>query len=151
MERLLLLLNRNGYITVILLIMGGFALASCNSTDGGDTSLVEYSGDFIKASDNVTTSATGSATATIDTDTHEVTFEAQWQGLSSPVAAMHFHDNGPVIHGIEGWQAATTGSVSGTVNFSAGEADDLEAGMVYIQIHTESYPGGEVVAPLTRQ
>lgn len=140
------------YTMAFLLCIAGFAVTSCNSTDNDDDStLVEYSGDFIESNNDVTTSATGSTTVTFNTETREVTFTVEWEGLTSPVVGMHFHDAGPVIHGIDGWQAATSGSVSGTVTFSAEEAADLAAGEVYTQIHTETYPGGEVVAPLARK
>jgi hypothetical protein len=134
-----------------LLCITGITFSSCStSNDDNEPAMVEYSGDIIPSNNEVTTSATGSATAIYNPENHEVTFEVMWQGLSTPVIAMHFHDDGPVIHDIEGWEAETSGSVSGMVTFSADEAADLAAGDVYVQIHTEDYPGGEVVSPLAK-
>jgi hypothetical protein len=62
---------------------------------------------------------------------------------------MHFHDNGPVIIGIENFSATTSGSLSGKATFTADQVNDLKAGKIYVQIHTENYPGGEIIATLT--
>lgn len=141
------------HVTAFLLLFVCFGLTACgtDNDDDDEPELEEYSGDFIPSDGEVTTSATGSATATINLDTREVSYDASWADLSSAVIAMHFHDAGPVIHDIEGWEAETSGSVSGSVTFSAQEAADLAEGDVYIQIHTETYPGGEVIAPLLRE
>lgn len=135
-----------------LFIVTGIAISSCSTgnDDNNEPTMVVYSGAFIPSNAEVTTSASGTTTATLNTETMEVSFEVVWEGLSSPVVGMHFHNDGPVIHGIDGWEAETSGSVSGTVTFSANEASDMAAGDVYTQIHTEDYPGGEVVSPLTK-
>ncbi|MEX0684389.1 MAG: CHRD domain-containing protein [Balneolales bacterium] len=143
------LLQYRGLIACMLLITS-LAMSSCSTdSDDDDEQMIEYSGTFIPANDNVTTSASGTTSATLNQDTREITYDVEWQGLTTPVSNMHFHDDGPVIHGIDGWDEATSGSVSGTVTFSADEVTDLEAGDVYVMIHTQEYPGGEVIAILT--
>lgn len=145
------LLKIRGYALACLLLITGFAMSSCStdSDDDSEPTMIDYSGTFIPANDDVTTSASGTTTATFDLETRELTYDIEWEGLTTPVSNMHFHDDGPVIHGIDGWDEATSGSVSGTVTFSADEAADLEAGDVYVQIHTQEFPGGEVIAILT--
>lgn len=143
---------KNRWVAIVcLLIITGIAISSCSTGNDDDgPTMVEYSGDLIPSSGDVTTSASGTATATFNSETREVTYEVVWTGLSTAVIAMHFHDDGPVIHGIDGWDAETSGNVSGAVTFSQEESADLAAGDVYVQIHTEDYPGGEVVYPLTK-
>ncbi|MEX0646935.1 MAG: CHRD domain-containing protein [Balneolaceae bacterium] len=138
--------------TLCLLFIAGFAVTSCgtDNDDDDDPIFEEYSGDFIPSSGDVSTSASGTTSAEFNTETREVEFHVEWEDLSSPVIGMHFHQDGPVIHGIEGWSEETSGSVSGMVTFSSEEAAGLAAGDVYTQIHTEDFPGGEVVAFLNK-
>lgn len=135
-----------------MILLMGLGLSACSDDDEmmENDPTVDYSGNFTASGDNVNTSATGSATAVFNTETRELSYEVQWQGLTSPVVNMHFHDDGPVIYDIEGWAAATSGSVSGMVTLKSGEAADLAAGKIYVQIHTETYPPGEVIATLTK-
>lgn len=146
-------LNNQFSVIVCLLLIAGLVIISCgtDSNDDDEPEPEAYSGDFIPAGDDVTTSASGETTATLDPETRELSFTVVWEDLSSPVVAMHFHDDGPVIHDIDGWEAETSGSVTGTITFSAGEVADLADGDVYTQIHTEEYPGGEVISPLTEE
>lgn len=137
----------------ILIILFFFGLTSCG--DDSDTEemvdmKVNYSANFVKANDNVTTSATGSATATYDPATMELSYSATYSGLGSNVANMHFHNDGPVMVGIPGFTQSTGGSVSGTITLTSQQVSDLAAGKIYIQIHTVDYPGGEVIATLTK-
>lgn len=137
----------------MLMLIVGAALVACSKEDDmPDPGMqpVMYSGDFMESNDEVNTEASGDVEATFNPETMELTFNVAWQNLSTPVSAMHFHDDGPVIHGIDGWDAALSGSVSGKVTLSTEEAADLSAGKIYVQIHTETYPGGEVVALLTK-
>lgn len=137
---------KHSWISIpLLLVIIGFTLSSCGS-DSDDSNLIEYSGTFVATGNNVETNGTGMAEATYNSETGVVTYEAEWSGLTTQATNMHFHLNGPVIHGIDGWPAATSGSVSGSVTFSLAEAAALAAGDVYIMIHTQTYPGGEVNA-----
>lgn len=152
MKPIIQLLKNQRYLFVCLLLITGVAISSCgtDNDDDDEPELEEYSGDFIASDDEVTTSATGSTTATFDPETRELTYQVEWEGLSSPVVGMHFHDAGPVIHEIEGWDEDISGSVSGTATLSESEANDLANGDIYTQIHTEDFPGGEVISPLNR-
>lgn len=138
--------SRSLTFAVLFLITTGLTVTSCNIFGSDDDeNETEYSGTF-EPNGTIDTDATGSVELTYNSETGEVDFEVEWQGLTSPVNNMHFHDDGPVIHGIDGWDAATSGSVSGIVTFSAQEAADMAAGDVYVMIHTENFPGGEIRA-----
>jgi hypothetical protein len=131
-------------ITILILFVG---LSSCKKNDTTIMSTTSsYSGNFVKSTATVVTSGTGTVTATFDKTTSVLTYTINWSGLGSNVAAMHFHDAGPVIYPITGFPAATSGSVSGTVTFTTAQAADLAAGKIYAQIHTTSIPSGEILA-----
>ncbi|MEX1269632.1 MAG: CHRD domain-containing protein [Balneolaceae bacterium] len=148
MKNIIHLLKNKKYAILLLLFFPVFAL-SCAETGDERSSMEEYSGNFIPPDNEVSTSASGNAIGIFDPETSDLSFEVEWEGLTTPVTNMHFHNEGPVIHGIDGWEAETSGRVSGTVTLSEEEEADLAAGNIYIQIHTEEYPGGEVIAPLT--
>lgn len=139
--------------TALLMVLFFVGLTSCGDDSDTDEMVdmkVNYSGDFVQANSEVTTSATGSATATYDPATMELSYSATYSGLGSNVANMHFHNDGPVMVGIPGFAESTGGSVSGKVSLTSQQATDLAAGKIYIQIHTVDYPGGEVIATLTK-
>lgn len=135
-------------ITVFVLLI---SLASCSDDDETVTdSKIKYSGTFVKSGDTIQTSATGTATATYDPTTMVLSYKLTWSGLTSNAAAMHFHDAGPVIIPITGFDQATSGSYSGSDTLTAAYAADLAAGKIYAQIHTVNIPGGEIKATLTK-
>lgn len=112
---------------------------------------VNYLGSFVRSNDQVTTSATGNATANFNPSSGELTYSISWNNLGSAPIDMHFHDAGPIIHEITGFTSAKQGTLSGEVTLTAGQANDLAAGKIYIQIHSETFPGGEVIATLTKE
>lgn len=146
------LLKGAGYIALFAIALMCFLPACSKKKDSNPkpTNLVNYSGNFVRSSANVTTSASGTTTATFNTDTRVLTYKLTWNGLGSAPVGMHFHDNGPIIVPIEGFPVAVSGTYSGTATLTAQQATDLAAGMIYSQIHTATYPGGEVIATLTR-
>ncbi|KOH43356.1 CHRD domain-containing protein [Sunxiuqinia dokdonensis] len=139
--------------TAVLVILFFVGMTSCGDDSDPEEMVdmkVNYSADFVKANDEVTTSATGSATATYDPATMELSYSATWSGLGSNAVNMHFHNDGPVMVGIPGFPEATGGTVSGTISLTSQQASDLAAGKIYMMIHTVDYPGGEVNATLTK-
>jgi len=138
------------YLTCfILLLFLGFSSACSDDDEEEDMTMVAYTGSFVKAKDTVTTSATGTVSATFNTETLQLSYTVTWSGLGSEVTNMHFHDAGPVAAGITGFPTTTSGSVSGAVTLTAEQALDLAAGQIYVQIHTSNYLGGEIIATLT--
>jgi len=124
-------------------------------------------------------SGNGTFTATLDTVTNVFTYTGQFSGLTSNVNNGHIH--GPFTPGgaattagvilnfntlpgatFTGLNAATSGSVAGTVTLVAGtqisatvNGDSLKklllAGLTYVNIHTTTNPGGEIRAQLLKQ
>lgn len=140
-------------LSVVLISLALLAgLSSCKKNETTTTNAngkVNYSGSFVKSSDAVVTSATGTVTGTFDPTTMMLSYKITWSGLGSNAAAMHFHDNGPVIDEITGFSATASGTQTGTVTFSNPQVADLQAGKIYVQIHTVNFPAGEIKATLT--
>jgi hypothetical protein len=140
-------------VALLLLLCGGLVAASCNkdddSKDNGNANKQSFSSSFTKSDNAVQTSATGTLTATFDPGTMNLSYSVNWHDLSSKAVGMHIHDNGPIIIPIEGLQMDVSGSFSGTAKLTAEQAADLSAGKLYVQIHTENFPSGEVIAPFT--
>ncbi len=144
----------NRYCFLVPLIM------VCNSCDKGysgtstannTSNNVNYSGSFMKADPNDSTNATGNVTASFNTVSHLIDYKINWNGLTTVPVAMHFHDNGPIIVKISNFTVGLNGSATGSASFTATQAADLLSGYIYIMIHTQKYPNGEIMATLTKQ
>jgi hypothetical protein len=106
--------------------------------------------------------ATGTITFTFDQSTSTSTWSETFSGLSSPATAAHIHSPAPpgvnaaVQVPFTGVPAATSGSFSGTsttINSrtAAQFANDLLTGMAYANIHSSTFPGGEIRGQLICQ
>ena len=89
---------------------------------------------------------TGSATMTLDTVSNLFSWNINWSGLVAPETIAHFH--GPALPnqnaGVQvGFDHTTNPSIGNAVLVDFQEAD-LLAGLWYINIHTEAFPGGEI-------
>ena len=95
--------------------------------------------------------ATGFASVTLDDVTNLLSWNLSWTDdlLSGPAQAMHFHGPAPV--GVNAGVQVNIGAISGITSPTIGsatitqaQADDLLAGLWYINIHTGEFPGGEI-------
>lgn len=141
--------SQSATIVIIVFFVGFASCKKDSSMNANSNAKVNYSGTFVKSSDAVTTAATGTVTGTFDPATMTLAYSITWSGLGSNVAAMHFHDNGPVIDEITGFSATASGTLTGTVTFINTQVADLQAGKIYVQIHSVNIPGGEIKATLT--
>ena len=72
-----------------------------------------------------------------------------FEGMRSPATAAHLHlgkvtgVGGGVIHDLTVTKA-TSGSISGSVDLTPAEAEALRKGMIYVQIHSEGAPDGNL-------
>lgn len=143
-----------GYVFPFMMLLLTVGFVSCSDDDDDEPAptptMVNYSGNFVKSNDNVTTTASGTTTATYNTTTRELSYILTWTGLGSDPVGMHFHDAGPIIIPIENFPVAVSGTYSGKATLTVEQANDLEAGRIYSQIHTVNFPGGEVIATLTK-
>jgi Cu/Zn superoxide dismutase len=102
----------------------------------------------------VPSTATGSATITVDTATNTVHYSVQFSGLSSGLTASHIHQgaagtNGPVVVPFAIGTAAgqTSGSFSGDnttapMTIVAELASNPSA--FYVNVHSTTFPAGEI-------
>ncbi|MCZ6794793.1 MAG: CHRD domain-containing protein, partial [Planctomycetota bacterium] len=96
------------------------------------------------APDPVDTAASGSASFTYDPGTRELSFDITFSGLSSPESNAHIHDGdfgvaGGVIHPLPAGSPKV-----GSVTLSEAEEARLLAGGLYVNIHSDRYPSGEI-------
>jgi large repetitive protein len=97
------------------------------------------------------TNASGTFTAEVST-TGAMTMTVNFSGLTTPVTVAHLHtgafgSNGPVAVDLIPavlQSGVTSGNFTGTVQLTAAQIASLKAGDLYINIHTSTYPGGEI-------
>jgi len=95
--------------------------------------------------------ATGFATVTLNSLETMITVDMFWSGLSAPATASHLHGpagpgvNAPVVFSLTGVSGFVSGSISGEVfAITPTEVSWLENGLMYVNIHTSVFPGGEI-------
>ena len=95
------------------------------------------------------TNSTGSGTATVslDTTTHEITYDVTFSGFASAVAAAHIH--GPAAAGKNAGVVVPLGNnptspIHGSAKLTAEQQQQLTAGQYYVNVHTKNHPGGAI-------
>jgi uncharacterized protein YjdB len=90
--------------------------------------------------------ATGSGTFVIDTEANTLTFDIQYSGLTSVETVAHIHGpagvglNAPPVFDLP----ATLGTKTGTWNYPENLEADILAGNMYVNVHTQLFPNGEI-------
>lgn len=95
----------------------------------------------------------GRLTATLNTDTNELTYRVTYEHLTGPAMAAHFH--GPAAPGANAGPQVPVAKpldspISGMAMLTPEQAKDLMAGMWYFNIHTMQNPGGEIRGQITK-
>lgn len=99
------------------------------------------------------TTITGHGQVTAKLNGTTLTISGNYEGMSSPATMAHIHLGpkaipGPVVLRLD-VSAGDSGSVSGTVTLSPEQVSALHAESLYIQIHSEKNPEGELRGWLT--
>jgi hypothetical protein len=89
----------------------------------------------------------GTLTGTFNDVTKELSWSITWSGLTAAPAAMHFH--GPAAPGVGAGVQVATGiagppEVGGPAVLTLAQEADILAGLWYINLHTATFPGGEI-------
>jgi hypothetical protein len=89
----------------------------------------------------------GEADATLDTASHELTYDVTFSGFSSQVTAAHIH--GPAEAGKNAGVVvplgnAPTSPIHGTAKLTSEQEQQLTSGMWYVNIHSKNNPSGAV-------
>jgi hypothetical protein len=95
--------------------------------------------------------ATGTLTANYDTSSKKLSWKGSYSGLTGPATAAHFHSgeagkNGPVAVPI----TPATSPFEGSATLTDAQANDLLAGKLYVNVHTEANKGGEIRGQVTK-
>lgn len=96
-----------------------------------------------------TSTGTGSVVATLDTSTKAFKWTINYEGLSGPAMAAHFHgpaavgQNAPPVITLKVPEAAS-GNVAGTQTLTDAQIADLENAKWYFNVHTAKNKGGEI-------
>lgn len=94
-----------------------------------------------------TVAGSGSATATLKGTTLSIT--GTFSGLRTPATVARVHRGprtamrGPAIGDLTA-TATTSGTISGSLELTKAQIDDLAAGRLYLQLHSEKAPEGNL-------
>ncbi len=101
--------------------------------------------------------ASGFGTVLLNDVLLTITVDESWSGLTTPATASHIHCCVPpgfsasVLFPLAGVPAATSGAIpEQTFAITAAQIVSLEAGLFYLNIHSSTYPGGEIRGQLLR-
>ena len=99
--------------------------------------------------------ATGSAEVQFNANTNKVTWKVMFNGLTGPATAGHIHGPAPV-----GANAGVVIPFAGNLNaqpvmgemtVTPAQYADMAAGLYYVNIHTDRFPGGEIRGQLRKR
>ena len=97
--------------------------------------------------------ATGSADMRFNTETRELTWTIDFKDLTGPSIGAHIH--GAASPGTNAGVLIPftnpTSPITGSATLTETQAQALEDGKLYVNIHTSKHPGGEVRGQLERK
>jgi len=133
------------------LALASFAVLFAGSASAAS---VKFHADLTPAAEVPPTTSTGSgeANVTLDTATHEITYDVTFKGFSSAVTAAHIH--GPAEPGknagvVIPFGNSPTSPIHGTKQLTSEQEQQLTAGRYYVNIHTKNNPSGAIRGQLT--
>lgn len=131
-------------------VLSGFAIGPAIGTMGAAFAATEkFHAALTPGAEVPPTHSTGSgeANATLDTATHELTYDVTFSGFASAVAAAHFH--GPAEAGKNAGVLVPLGNnptspIHGTKTLTPEQQQQLTSGLWYVNVHTKNNPGGAI-------
>ena len=134
------------------LVLASFAVMVAGSASAATE---KFHATLTSASEVPPSKSTGSgeATASLDTATHELTYDVTFTGFASDVAAAHIH--GPAPEGKNAGVVVPLGNtptspIHGSAKLTPEQEKELVAGMYYVNIHSKNNPGGAIRGQLTK-
>lgn len=117
---------------------------------GASAATINYSAKLSGAREvpKIDTKGTGSFTGTYDTTAKTLNYTLTFDNLTGPATAAHLH--GPATRNATAGVLAPLGDknptspVTGTVTLNDDQAKALQKGRVYVNVHTQANPGGEI-------
>ena len=149
-------MNRIIRLSAFLLLFSAiFLVSSCEEDMVADPDVFLVTGLELAGGQEVpavSTTGSGSLDARYDRKVKELTVSFAWANLSDSVTGMHIH--GPAVRGVPGpvlvpftnFSRNRSGTYSSTVLVDEVTLKEIELlrGEYYINIHTKTYPAGEV-------
>jgi hypothetical protein len=136
--------------SLALSIVGLFLLGGVAQADQ-----ITFQADLASAAEvpPVTSPGKGSATASLDTTTKTLTWTVTYSGLSGPATAGHIH--GPAALGANAgvlvpFSGDLASPIKGSATLTDAQVSDLEAGKLYVNLHTAANKPGEIRGQLLR-
>lgn len=133
------MLRRSLALASIAVLMAGTASAATE----------KFTATLTPAAEVPPSKSTGSGTATVslNTTTHEITYDVTFSGFASAVTAAHIH--GPAAAGKNAGVVVPLGNnptspIHGTAKLTAEQQQQLTAGEYYVNVHTKNHPGGAI-------
>jgi len=137
-------------VALALSIVGLFLLGGVAQADQ-----ITFKADLASAAEvpPVTSPGKGSATASLDTTTKTLTWTVTYSGLSGPATAGHIH--GPAALGANAgvlvpFSGDLASPIKGSATLTDAQVSDLEAGKLYVNLHTAANKPGEIRGQLLR-
>jgi CHRD domain len=130
-------------------------VALLSTTSIGSAEIVKLKAD-LKATDEVPpndSKGTGMLEATYDSSSKQLSYTANYSGLSGNATMAHFHGpaepgkNAPIVVPVQGSVASP---IKGTATLTDAQAGELLAGKLYFNVHTEKNKGGEIRGQVTK-
>lgn len=134
-------MNRPGWIAAVLLVLGSATLAQAPQYRARLSVMP------LDVAMQATMAGSGSITAAVKGTTLSIT--GTFSGLKSNATTVRLHRGpkmamrGPAIGDLAA-TAATSGSISGSIELTKAQLDDLSAGRLYVQLHSEKAPEGNL-------
>jgi CHRD domain len=128
------------------------AMLSINSVASAETLKFKAnlkSAEEVPANDS---KGTGTLDATYDTSSKQLSYTADYSGLTGSATMAHFH--GPADPGKNAGilipvQGSVASPIKGTATLTDAQVADLMAGKMYFNVHTEKNKGGEIRGQVT--
>ena len=154
---------RKGSSSILVALMTLAAGCPMATTNDGEDGMMSEAGERTfsatltaeQETEEVVTEGSGMATATLRSNGTDLFFDITASGLTGAVRAAHFHnapagEEGEIVLVLDPFIIVAEGDVQilGTVQMSDITVDDplqeLLAGTLYINLHTDAFPGGEL-------
>lgn len=124
-----------------------FAIALGGRTDSAESAIITVDVTAVGAQENPPVSGPGYAITrfSFNTDTKRLDYQVTVNGISEGfVTASHIHrgaagTNGPIVHNLS---LVPFTQIAGSVTLSDADVRDLEAGLLYVNVHSTTNPGG---------
>jgi hypothetical protein len=94
---------------------------------------------------------TGFGSVVLNAAGNQITVNESWSGLTAAATASHIHmaappgTNAPVVFPFTGVTAATSGSIpQQTFAITPTQVAQMFGGLAYMNVHTSTFPGGEI-------